>query len=138
MSKLISENEAVSILKQIDLELAEIKLRSDGIMQFDLKPCNSFTINDLKEVNNAAAILGGGKAFPRLTHIKHFFNIDKDLRAYAASEESNITTLAAAFVVNLLPLKLVGNFYIAFNKPVRPTKLFSTEEKAVEWLKTFI
>lgn len=135
----IAEKKGVTFIKQIELRSVEIKLRSDGIMQFDLKPCDDFSINDLKEVNAAADALGEeGKAYPRLTFVKYFLNMGQELRAYAASEESNRTTVAAAFVTNVLALKFVGNFYISFNKPVRPTRLFDSEEKAVEWLKSFM
>lgn len=134
-----AEKKGVTFIKQVELRSIEIKLRSDGIMQFDLKPCDDFSINDLKKVNRVAEELGGyGKVYPRLTFVNHFFNMDQELRAYAASEESNRTTVAAAFVTNLLVLKFVGNFYISFNKPVRPTRLFDSEEKAVEWLKSFM
>lgn len=133
-----TEKKGITFIRQVELRSVEIKLRSDGIMQFELKPIDSFSINDLKEVNAAAEALGGeGKVYPRLTFVKHFLNMDRELRAYAASEESNRTTTAAAFVTNILALKFIGNFYISFNKPVRPTRIFSSEEEAIEWLKTF-
>lgn len=132
------KNNVVNIIKQTELKTLDIKLRSDGIIQFDFKPCDEFNVNDLKEVNAAADILGKGKVFPRLIFINHFVRFDKEVRAAGATEESNLTTLAAAFVVNLIALKFVGNVYISFNKPVRPTRLFDTEAEAVEWLKTFL
>ena len=133
-----SKNDTINIIKQFDLKSITVKLRSDDIMQFDVKPCDDFVVNDLKETNIAADKLGGGKSYPRLIMMPHYINFDREVRAYGASEESNITTIAAAFVVNLIALRFVGNFYISFNKPARPTKLFDTEEKAVEWLKTFL
>ena len=120
------------------MKFVDVKLRSDGIMQFELKPCDEFAIEDLIETNAAADLLGQGKIYPRLTLVNHFVIFDKDVRALMATEESNHTTSAAAFVVNLIAIKIVGNFYISFNKPVRPTKIFDSEEKAVEWLKTFL
>jgi len=41
---------------------------------------------------------------------------------------------AEAFVVNSLPTRLIANFYMKFNKPPNPTKIFNTVEKAEEWL----
>ena len=138
MANDFTKKEGATIVKQVELKTMVIKLRSDGIMQFDFKPCDEYTIHDLKETNMAADILGEGEIFPRLIFIKHFIRFDKDIRMYGATEESNTTTAAAAFVVNLIALKFVGNFYISFNKPVRPTRLFDSEKAAVEWLKTFM
>lgn len=129
--------EEVLIIKQKNFNKTVIKLRSDGIMEFDLKPCDSFLVDDLKEINTVIDLLGDGQVFPRLISVNHFMDFGKDIRAYAASEESNATTAAVAFVVNLFVLKFVGNFYISFNKPARPTRLFETKAEAVEWLKTF-
>jgi hypothetical protein len=131
------ENE-VSILKQVELKSVHIKLRSDGIMQLDMKPYDGFTVNDLKEINNEIGILGEGKAFPNLVVVDHFLNADKDVREYSASEESLRYTIADAFVVKLLAVKFIGNFYIAFNKPARPTQIFNSQEEAIKWLKTFM
>ncbi|MBL4593591.1 MAG: hypothetical protein JKX68_07230, partial [Flavobacteriales bacterium] len=35
-----------------------------------------------------------------------------------------------------LPATIIGNFFIKFNKPAVPTKLFKSEEKALAWLET--
>jgi hypothetical protein len=121
-----------------DLNKTVIKLRSDGIMEFDLKPCDSFSVDDLKEINAAADLLGGGQVFPRVVYINHFIDFGREVRVYAASEESNLKTSAVAFVVYLLVLKFVGNFYITFNKPNRPTRIFDSKEEAIEWLRTFL
>lgn len=133
-----AEKNDVTFIKQVELKSIIIKLRSDGIMQFDFKPCDEFTVNDLKEANAATDVLGEDKIFPRLVFVNHFIRFDKDVRAQTATEESNLTTLAAAFVTNILALKFIGNFYVSFNKPARPTRIFSSEAEAVEWLKSFI
>ncbi len=43
---------------------------------------------------------------------------------------------ATAVVVDTLAYKLIANFYLKFNKPKRPYKVFSKEEEAIKWLKT--
>lgn len=131
-----SGKKEIAFLKQVELKAVDIKLRSDGIMQFDIKPCENFTVNDLKEANTAADNLGDGKIFQRLVFVNHFIRFDKEVRKYGATEESNKNVAAVAFVTNLLALKFIGNFYISFNKPVRLTQIFDSEVKALEWLKS--
>lgn len=134
----LTRNNEVVILKQVELDSTIIKLRSDGIVQFDLRNRDDFSVDDLKEINAAVGILGDQKPYPLLINVKHFLNADNELRTYAASEESNRYTIADAFVVNSMAVKFIGNFYISFNKPSRPTKIFDSETTAVEWLKTFL
>ena len=42
--------------------------------------------------------------------------------------------LAEAFVVNGLGTRLIVNFYMKFNKPPNPTRLFTSIEEAEQWL----
>lgn len=126
------------ILKEIDLRTATVKLRDDGIMQYNVKPVEEFGVNDLKEINEAVGKLGDGKKFPNLVCVNHFLNVDAEVRKYAATEESNRYTIADAFVINSTALKLIGNFYIRFDKPVRPTRIFNSDIEAIPWLKTFL
>ncbi len=38
----------------------------------------------------------------------------------------------------LVDLTVIGNFFIGFNKSPMPTKLFTSEPEALEWLKEFL
>ncbi|MGQ0828236.1 MAG: DUF7793 family protein [Bacteroidota bacterium] len=123
----------------IELAACTVTLRSDGIMNFDLKPVDEFTGKDAWEILGAVKEIGSGKKFPNLiTTSKGYVAISSEARALSASEPGNIYTLADAIVVNSTAFKLIANFYISFNKPVRPTRLFTSEKEAVEWLKTFL
>ena len=52
-----------------------------------------------------------------------------------ASREFSGNRQGIAIVAKSLASKIVSNFFIRFNKPFTPTKIFMTEAKAVEWLK---
>lgn len=41
---------------------------------------------------------------------------------------------ALAIVSNSIVSRLIGNFFVKFNKPATPSALFSTEEEALAWL----
>ena len=34
--------------------------------------------------------------------------------------------------------RAIGNFFLGLNKPLMPTRLFTSEEEALAWLKTFV
>ena len=79
-----------------------------------------------------------GKKYPLLIITGEYTLPTAEARAYIATPESDPYASAEAYVVTSLSQKLVGNVYLSFNKPARPTHIFTSEEKAVEWLKQFL
>jgi hypothetical protein len=90
------------------------------------------------EIVNAINELGEGKKFPLLIVVGEFTLPTPDARNYIATAESDPFASAEAYVIVSFSQKLVGNVYLKFNKPARPTRIFTSEEKAVEWLKSFL
>ncbi len=130
--------ESISILKKIELNSSTISLRSDGIILFDVKPNVTITEKDAKEMVDTAGKIGGNKKHLILIIAGKYALADKEARDFAAGEYGNKYTIAGAFVIKSLAQKILGNAYLKVNKPLTPTALFDSEEKAVAWLKTFI
>ncbi|MGE0560760.1 MAG: hypothetical protein AB7O47_03005 [Flavobacteriales bacterium] len=65
-------------------------------------------------------------------------NVTKEAREFSASVDGLKYSSAEAYVFNSLPHRIIGNFYLKFNKPSVPTKFFNTKEEAEVWLKTFL
>ena len=61
--------------------------------------------------------------------------IEREARAYYSSLRS-IT--ARALLVESPVTRVMANFFISINKPPVPTKLFTSEDQAVAWLKNFM
>lgn len=63
---------------------------------------------------------------------------NKEARDYAASEAMKQYYTAIAFVLKKGGLtRIAGNLFLKFSKPTYPTRLFSNEENAVEWLEPY-
>ena len=121
-----------------ELKTALVFLRPDGIIQINTKEIDEMCLADFKEIVDVIGMLGEGGKRPVLSIAKGYINIDKEARAFSANKEGTRFTLADAFVLNSFALKLVGNFYLKFDKPIIPTKIFTEEDQAVAWLKTFL
>ena len=134
----MSENSTLYQSKIYELKKASMFLREDGIIQVDTKEVDEYTIEDAKEALATISEIGSGKKFPILMIAAGYLNIDKETRMFLAKEEANRFTLADAYVINSLALKLIGNFYLKFDNPASPSKIFTKTEDAVVWLKTFI
>lgn len=128
----------VTIIKSVTNFGSTVSLRSDGILQIDMKANNTLQLVDAKQMVTAFAEVGEGKKYPLLFIAGDFALASPDARKYASGVEANQYTLASVFVVKNSIQKMMGNAYITFNKPITPTKIMTSQESAVAWLKTFL
>lgn len=97
-----------------------------------------FELEDIKEIHAANLKLSGGNPFCILLDTsKGHFSVSPEGNNILASIEYARTRRAAALVVKNLATKMAGYFFIRFNKPPTPTRVFSSGEEAIIWLKTF-
>lgn len=77
-----------------------------------------------------------GESYPCLFDITTVKKITAEARNYLANE-GNELVLASAILINSPITKMIGNFFIAVNKPKNPTRLFTNKEEALKWLEQF-
>lgn len=124
-------------MKTIELKKSIVSMLDEGILHIHLKGGSEIELADAVLVVEAMGKLGDGKKYPVLIDAGEFTSIDKEVRIFSASPESNIYTLADAIAYVSLAQKLIADFYIQNNKPSVPTKAFPTKEEAIQWLKDF-
>lgn len=91
---------------------------------------------DIEEVKRKNMSLMGDKKYVILVVSDSGGTISSDARRLTASPEFQQNTLAKAFLVDNLPHRIIGNFYLSFNRPAIPTRIFNDREKAMEWLRS--
>jgi hypothetical protein len=91
-------------------------------------------IEDAMLMKAGALQLANGNRYAILVDGSKAFTVSPEVRKLIASFEYSPERLAGAFVTTSLANRLIGNFFIKFNKPASPTKLFSDEASAIEWL----
>lgn len=62
------------------------------------------------------------------------FQITSEARKLSTSKDFSADRIALALVSDSSANKFLGNFFINFNKPVNPTKIFTDEVEAIGWL----
>lgn len=77
---------------------------------------------------------GGGKRMKAIVETNNEGTVDKEFRNFVASFNFMSQLDKGAVVIHSTAQKLVGNFFINFNKPSRPVKLFSNMKDAIKWL----
>jgi hypothetical protein len=123
----------------------EITTRTEHIFidEYGLIQCKAFkysehTLEDAKENINAVKLLAQGRKVPVMVDITEVKGANREAREYLSSPEAGKIQSACALLVGSALSRLVGNFFLGLNKTPFPTKLFTDEAKAIEWLKTFL
>ncbi|MDH5542455.1 MAG: hypothetical protein OEY64_05780 [Nitrospinota bacterium] len=80
----------------------------------------------------------GGIKRPVLIDIRQLKSITREAREYYAGEEVANFGSSVALLTSSPATKVIGNFFLKFNKPTLPFRIFTSELEAVHWLKGFI
>jgi hypothetical protein len=75
---------------------------------------------------------GGGRYY-NVFEFSSFSDIEPEVRDWAADKDKNFNTYSDAIVIGSLSQKIIADFYMRFNKPVKPTKFFYSLESAIAW-----
>lgn len=127
-----------------DSELAEseilisnghsIFLRKDKIIQLELSDGFYFELADSMSILENISKLSVANKYPMLVIYADDNLFSHETRASVAA---HTLTKADALVGKSMALKIIGNFYLKINKPMRPTRMFNDVISANQWLKTF-
>ncbi len=134
----LTPDKTVTIIATEVCEAFTLQLRSDGILHSHTSSNLEFTIESLKNFNVVMGKMLNYQKAPLLITLDEFAIPPVETRVFWAKKESCPYASADAYVATNFGHKFIGNFYLKFNKPGRPTKIFGTMEEAVEWLKTFL
>ena len=77
----------------------------------------------------------GGGRFYNVYDFESFSDVDPETREWAADSSGNHYTFCDAIVIGSISQKILTDFYLKFNKPSKPTKVFYSLDKAVAWVK---
>lgn len=124
--------------REIETKTAKIILIEDGFIRYNVLPGVEVTLEDTKEYVRIPTELTKGKKLLNLTDLREVKSITREARDYLAGEEATKITTACALLISSPLSKVVGNIFLGLNRPTYPTKLFTSEEKAIAWLREFV
>jgi hypothetical protein len=111
-------------------------LRPDGIVQVVWVPGESVDFDGTVAAMEAMSALTGGLPCPVLADVCDMGPQDRRSRLEFVRRGDLMT--AVAIIVGTPLSRIMGNIFIAANKPVAPTKLFADESAAAAWLTEFL
>ena len=113
-------------------------LGEDGIVRTVLSRGSSHTLADAKDNVAAWIKVSGGTKRPALIDIRGVRSQDRDARAHYADGKNGMLSSAVALLIGSPLTRVLGNFYMGLNKTAFPTKMFTSETAALEWLRGFM
>ena len=76
--------------------------------------------------------------YPMFIHDSGVVSMNKEARDYFSEKDGGMQgTVAAALLLKSVYSEFLGNFFLRITKPDMPTKIFTDEKKALEWLQQF-
>ena len=120
--------------------IAKISIDEFGFcrIHMDSSRQDEFGIDEANEMCEAAYEICKGKKHKHLIDMRNFHGVvEPGTREALRNNEKLIAVRAAGvMVVSNLAHKLIGNFFMRFNRPPYPYNVFSDYDEAVKWLQS--
>jgi hypothetical protein len=123
-------------VSHIEFKKLEVSVYANAVLHVIVKPDTMLELEDVKEVNKYVAAIGPKKYLNLYEFSKHA-STDDSVRKWASDPTGNTMTIADALVINGLDQQLIADFYLKFNNPVKPTRVFNNVADALTWLLSF-
>lgn len=111
------------------------RLGDDNILYTECVPNTIMTLEDGKESTRISAEMVNNLPLPLLCDLTNVVKMTQECRQHFAGPEHAETFSKAALIVTSPISRIIGNFFLGLNKPLKPTKLFTNREDGLKWLK---
>lgn len=113
---------------------------TDGIAHSVYDKGAEEVLSDAQANIQAIATLRGDstRRVPVLVDLRLVKSQTRDVRSYYASPEVAQVIAAVAMLVESRVSTLVGNFYLTVKPATTPSRIFTSEAEALNWLKGFV
>lgn len=124
-----------AVLAEKDIGSAIFKIYEGGIYHVEIKRGQKVTMDFVMQGYQFLDEFGGGQYY-NIYEFSSFSDVEPEVRDWAASPTNNSYTLVDAIVISSFPQKILADFYVRFNKPFKPTKIFTSVHSACEWIRS--
>lgn len=131
--------EQIPVGQKVETEVIELYLGTDGIIHQRTKPYKEYTLEHAREHIELVGRVTGGRKHPVLGDIRGVTQlISKEARHFYASAEGTRFFSALAMLVDSTLTRVLTNFYFQVSRPPHPSRMFTDEAQALEWLTQYV
>jgi hypothetical protein len=105
----------------------------DDIIHIVLAPATELENADIDQLYSAVRRVATSDNYFIIVDATDIVASANEVRDYAAKHPDAVKTKACGIVCNSLSVKIIVNFFLKFNKPVFPTRMFTSMNDAKEW-----
>ncbi len=118
-----------------NIDKIKFSMANDGILHIKCEPNTHMTIEEGKASTKMGLELIDGKPRPLLCDLTNVVKMTRDCRQYFAGPEHATIFSKCALIISSPISRIIGNFFLRANRPLKPTRLFTNKEEALNWLK---
>lgn len=122
---------------RIVINNTEIWIDELGIIHTKLQEGMHVMLEDAQAHVQAGLEMTGGKKHPVLVDLRKIKSMERGARAFYAGSNTTRIEKAVAILIGSPIGQVIGNFFIGLNRSTVPTRLFTAEEDALDWLKEY-
>ena len=127
----------MKVQEVVRTKINEKYVDAEGILRIKVIEGAHIDLVSIKEDGLVNMQLTNNKRALALYDSRAFFTIEPEAREHLRSGIIDPTRIATAVLTDRLATKILVNFFIRFNKPQTPMKMFTSENQALKWLKEF-
>ena len=116
--------------------MPRIWLGDDGIMRVEFPQDYLFTLKDARDLNRRHREIRS-ECGPLLVYAMTVAEAEHEAKEFASSEDAVEVVNALAILVRSAFTRALADIFMKFNKPPYPTRVFTSEAEALEWLEPF-
>ncbi len=117
-----------------DTEKYQLRFIEDQILRILIKKNVELEVEDMDDLLSVYSNLLVERKVPFLVVFDEFANITQEARAMISNENRSTFKIKEAVVVKSLSQRLLISFEINSHVTAHQTKLFNSEDKAMEWI----
>ncbi|CAG5080907.1 DUF7793 family protein [Parvicella tangerina] len=109
----------------------------NGITHISVKPDTTVELEMVQKVVQHQREIQKGSPYLVLLDVSKAYGVTREAREYTSSEAVEGLQIAMAMLTQSLPIRLLANFFIKFDNPPAPTKMFNDYDLAISWLESY-
>jgi hypothetical protein len=106
-----------------------------GFVYTRVSPGAEIQLQDAKENTAKVIEVSKGANYPILVNLKEIKSISKEARDHFSMRGRKPNVTAIAMLVASPLSRIIGNFFLGLNRPTVPTRLFTSDDEAIQWMK---
>lgn len=118
-----------------DTEKITFELTPEKIIHIECKPNTIMGIDEGKLSTQIVGELTNHQPLPMLCDLTNVVKMTRECREHFAGPLHAKVFSKCALIIKSPISRIIGNFFLGANKPLRPTRLFNEVDKGLEWLK---